>query len=203
MQKAISRVAGRWLCLAAMVWAQQAWACDVAQPKCVAVNQLLEKLQYRDKLLEAQRGCSVNANERSPEALAKKGVMRLLGMKKGDPGWSDAEEAHEKFVGAACGGEEVVQVVLNIYRNEWLREASEGELTKMTEAGAAIDAAKRSKVAEAARAMAATVLNAMQDRAGEEYEEEIKKLTGAHAQGSSACPGGEMDERTQTCKTRK
>jgi hypothetical protein len=201
MKKAISQAIGKWLLVLGSMCAQQTWACDVTQPKCVAVNKILDKLQYRETLLEAQRGCSINAEERSPKALAKSGVLKLLGIKNTDA--ESLSEAHDRFVSAACGAEEVIQVILNIYRNEWLVAEGEADLQKMAAVGVEIDRVKRAKIGEAARVKAATLLIAMQAKASEEYEDDMKRLSGGLTQISDACPGGEVDQRTQTCKTKR
>lgn len=181
------------------------FACDQAQPQCQAVNKILERLGYREKLLEGQRLCNANAEQLSPEELEAKGVARLVRLKKGEGGWSDALEAHRKFVNATCGGEEVIQVVQNIYRNAWIAAVPEAELTRLANSSDEIDKQKVVQVNRVASATAAALLNRMHQKALEEYESEIKALgeQGAQIGVAATCPNGEKDESTQTCKTKR
>lgn len=182
-------------------------ACDPAQPKCAAVNKLLDRLGYREKLLEGQRLCEANAAHLSPVELHKKGVTRLIQLKKDGPGWSEAEEAHGRFVSAVCGAEEIVQVLQNFYRNEWLAVGTEQELIQLAGKEEPISGALIKKVNAAAGAKAAALLDRMHKKGLEEYESEVKTLaargTGAGSGVAQLCPNGELDERTQTCKSKR
>lgn len=179
------------------------FACDTSLPKCQAVNKVLERLGYREKLLEGQRLCEANAEQLSPEELESKGVARLVRLKKGEGGWGAALESHRKFVGATCGGEEVIQVVQNIYRNAWLAAVPEDELIKLAASKDPINPKKAAAVNAAASPAAAALLDRMHQAALAEYEGEIKELAeqGARISVSATCPNGEKDEGTQTCKT--
>lgn len=181
------------------------FACDLAQPQCEAVNKILERLGYREKLLEGQRLCSANAEQLSPEELEGKGVARLVRIKKGEGGWNDALEAHRKYVNATCGGEEVIAVVQNIYRNAWLSAMPSADLIQMANSKEDLDPKKVVAVNRIASRTAATLLDRMHDRALEEYESEIKALgnQGAKIDVSAQCPNGEKDEGTQMCKSKR
>jgi hypothetical protein len=181
------------------------FACDQTQPQCQAVNKILERVGYREKLLEGQRLCEANAEQLSPEELESKGVARLVRLKKGEGGWTTALEAHRKFVNATCGGEEVVQVVLNIYRKAWEAAVPGAELLKMATSSGELDSKKVQAVNRVASASAAALLDRMHQQALEEYENEIKALgdMGAEISVSALCPNGEKDESTQTCKTKR
>ena len=56
-----------------------AMACEKTEPKCIAVNALLSKMEVREKLLEAQRTCRNGAANRAPGVLAERGVFRAGG----------------------------------------------------------------------------------------------------------------------------
>ncbi|TXH00013.1 MAG: hypothetical protein E6R08_00840 [Nevskiaceae bacterium] len=154
--------------------AQPAMACDVNLPECRRLNELLERMDYRQKLLDGQRKCLDAAEQKSPESLEKKGVLRALGVVRKPGDWPEANEAYQRFVSVACGGEEVVQVVLQFYRAEWQQRLSPSEVTELVDHSTLPSIELQRQVNAAAGARAALMLDAMARTAGQEYEEALK-----------------------------
>lgn len=176
-------------------------ACDVTTHACQQINLMLDRLQYRDALLAAQKECIEAAASKSPAALEKTGVLRALGIERKATDWPEGLEAFDKFVAVACGGEEIVQVLLHMYRTEWAQVLTSSDIQALNARSEMPPQGLRQKVSAIAGGKASTMISAMERTAMKEYEDALRPFSTKLKELAETCPNGRVDETTQTCRS--
>jgi hypothetical protein len=162
-----------------------AQACPPGERRCDQVNIVLQKLGYRDSILEGQQQCELGAKGMDPETIANRNSIVYAGIKPGVAGWAELVEAHSQFAVEACGGEEVVQLVLESYRQEWLKRLDDDQLKRASEGQMEAARSMLPEVNRVARSRVGHILAAMERRAEQRYIAAMDAVAMGRASASS------------------
>lgn len=103
-------------------------ACDPKTPRCQKVDQLIDVLGYRDQVALMQMQCRGKAQKMRPEQLEKTRPAMMMGLIKNTGSWEQLNRAYGMYVDEACGGEELVALVMGAYRYAWNNRLPEASL---------------------------------------------------------------------------
>lgn len=99
--------------------ASSAYACKPGTERCKTINNILELMEYQSAIAQVQMACRGKAAAMHPEQLRKSSPHLLMGVLPASPKWSQVVKAHEDYIEEACGGDEVVYLLLGGYQAAW------------------------------------------------------------------------------------
>jgi len=105
-----------------------AFACDSSTPRCQSLNELVKVLKYEEGVAKAQADCTTNANVMRPEVLSRRRPGMLKGLNDRSPNWESVGQAYQEYVEDACGGPEILGLILEGYRISWDARAPGADL---------------------------------------------------------------------------
>jgi hypothetical protein len=94
-------------------------ACDPKLPRCQAINGLLQDMKYEEAIAEVQMNCRGRAAAMHPDNLRRNRPSMLMGLLPEAESWSMVLNSYDTYLDEACGGPELVYLILAGYQVAW------------------------------------------------------------------------------------
>ena len=131
-----------------------AMACDSRQPRCKAINELLDGLKYLEAISEIQMKCRGATVALSPDNIKQNKPAMLMGVIPDGKARPLLDKVYDAYIDEACGSVELVYWILEGYRKAWDRRIAGGDVNDVVKR---VKAGGREAVAEDAAFVSAEV----------------------------------------------
>ena len=163
-----------------------AMACDSRQPRCKAINELLDGLKYLEAISEIQMKCRGATVALSPDNIKQNKPAMLMGVIPDGKARPLLDKVYDAYIDEACGSVELVYWILEGYRKAWDRRIAGGDVNDVVKR---VKAGGREAVAEDA-AFVSAILASMEQIAMSNYSARIMGIVTGEAVtivGGSSC----------------